>query len=364
MSPCDALISRAIGQFHIPDSLKSVAKVISGNIAANLISMVTSILIVRWIVPHEMGLWNAALLVTIYSPALQLGVFNGLNRELPYLIGAGDKDRALQMAQAAYAWSYVLMGVSTLSGALVAVWFWMKGQPVWCFTSLAVAVLVVCSWPTNYLTTTYRTNSEFGRLAKNTVVVALAGAALVMLVWRFHFNGLLVRAASVGILGVAALYYRRPLPVRPRWETRQLIQLARVGLPIWLAGMLSLFFMSMDRLILVRSTQVLGYFTIAIQMGAFVRLIPTAFPRLSCIREWHIDMVKPTVPWIFGESQERAHSLHRRSGWSLVRAGGYFCRLLSAFVLPKYGPGIRAAQWSRISSGWRWGCTCSITYSM
>ncbi len=345
MFSCDALISRAIGQFRVPDSLKSVAKVISGNIAANLISMVTSILIVRWVVPHEMGLWNAALLVTIYSPALQLGVFNGLNRELPYLIGAGDRDRALQMAQAAYAWSCVLMGVSTLCGAFVAVWFWMKGQPVWCFTSLAVAVLVVCSWPTNYLTTTYRTNSEFGRLARNTVVVAVGGAALVLLVWRFHFNGLLVRAASVGVLGVAALYYRRPLPVRPLWETGQLIQLARVGLPIWLAGMLSLFFMSMDRLILVRSTQVLGYFTIAIQMGAFVRLIPTAFtivlyPRMAhrygqthCAMDlWRIARKGALAASALG-------LVVGVCGWLLLPT---FVRI----VLPKYGPGIRAAQWS------------------
>jgi O-antigen/teichoic acid export membrane protein len=340
-SPTDS----SIGQFRFTSALKSVAKVISGNIAANLITMVTSILIARWVGPYDMGAWNTALLVTIYSPTLQLGVFNGLNRELPYLIGAGDKKRALHMAEAAYAWSWLLMGVSILCGALVAVWFWTKGLPVWCYTSIAVAAIVVCSWPTYYFTTTYRTHAEFGRLAKNTVAVALAGVFLVLLVWRFHYDGLILRASLLSILGVAALYYRRPLPVKPQWGTSQLVQLAKVGIPIWLVGQLGTFFMSLDRLMLVKSTQVLGYFTIAIQVGTFVRMIPGAFG----------VVLYPQMAHRYGESHCAMDI------WRIAKKGALAASVLGLvagvcswlllptfvrMVLPKYGPGIRAAQLS------------------
>jgi O-antigen/teichoic acid export membrane protein len=341
----DSLIERAKRYFQFANTLKSVGKVIGGDLTAYLLTMVTSVLIARWVGPYDMGIWNAALLVIVYTPTLQLGVFNGLNRELPYLIGTGDKDRAMRMAETAYAWAWLLIGVSILCGALVAVWFWMQGQPVRCFTSLAVSVMIVCSWPTQYLTTTYRTRHEFGRLAKNTVTVALMGVALVLLVWRFHFNGLLLRASLLSILGVAALYYRRPLPVKPQWGTSQLVQLAKVGIPIWLVGQLGAFFMSLDRLMLVKSTQVLGYFTIAIQVGAFVRMIPGAFS----------VVLYPQMAHRYGEShcamdiwQIAKKGALAASVLGLV-AGACGWLLLPTFVrlvLPKYGPGIRAAQWS------------------
>jgi O-antigen/teichoic acid export membrane protein len=70
-------------EYGFTSALNSVAKVIGGNIATSLISMVGSILVARWVIPSDMGVWNAAVLVTLYSPMLQLGVINGLNRELP-----------------------------------------------------------------------------------------------------------------------------------------------------------------------------------------------------------------------------------------------------------------------------------------
>jgi len=331
--------------YSFTSSLKSVGKVISGNIAANLITMVTSILIARWVGPYDMGAWNTALLVTLYSPTLQLGVFNGLNRELPYLIGSGDKNRALRMAKAAYAWSWLLVGVSILCGALVSVWFWTKGQPIKCFTACAITVMVICSWPTLYFTTTYRTHAEFGRLAKNTVAVALAGVVFVLLVWRLHYDGLILRASLLSIFGVAALYYRRPLPVKPQWGTSQLVQLAKVGIPIWLLGQLDTFFISLDRLMLVKSTQVLGYFTIAILVGTFVRMTPGAFS----------VVLYPQMAHRYGEShcamdiwQIAKKGALAASVLGLV-AGACGWLILPTFVrmaLPKYGPGIRAAQLS------------------
>lgn len=341
----DSLITRAKSDISFISALKSVAKVIGGNLAASLVSMVSSILVIRWVIPYDMGVWNTAALVTLYTPILQLGVFNGLNRELPYLIGSGKRDLASRMVKAAYAWSWLLIGVSVLCGGLVAAWFWAHGETVRCSTSIAVAVLIICSWPTLYLTVTYRTNSEFGRLATNTVVVAFIGVALVLLVWWFHFNGLLVRAALLSILGVAALYYHRPWPVRPQWGTNQLVQLAKVGIPIFLAGQFGAFFMSLDRLMLVRSTQVLGYFTIAIQVSTFVRMIPVAFgtvlyPRMAhrygethCAMEiWRIARKGALAAAAFG-------LVAGICGWLLLPT---FVRLL----LPKYVPGIRAAQWS------------------
>jgi O-antigen/teichoic acid export membrane protein len=167
----------------------------------------------------------------------------------------------------------------------------------------------------------------------------------VLLVWWFHFNGLLLRAALLAILGVAALYYHRPLPVRPRWGGTQLVQLAKVGIPIFLVGQLGTFFMSLDRLMLVRSTQVLGYYTIAIQVSTFVRLIPGAFG----------TVLYPQMAHQYGETHCAMDI------WRTAKKGAFAASVLGLvagacgwftlpifvhMVLPKYAPGIPAAQLS------------------
>ena len=265
------------GMFPARESIMSVFKVITGTFATSVISLVTSIFVARWTTPYDLGVWNAALLVTVYTPTLQLGVFNGLNRELPYFLGAGDKTKAQSMAESAYAWSLLLTAASVVLTGAAAAWFEYHHQRVLCYTAMAVGANVVCYWMTGYLTTTYRTHAEFGRLAQNTVMVAIVGAALLPLVWLFRYEGILLKASLISMLGVCALYFRRPMPVRPRWDYFTISHLARVGIPIWVAGQVASFFVSLDRLVLVKSPQLLGYFTVAIQVAAFARAIPIAF---------------------------------------------------------------------------------------
>jgi hypothetical protein len=64
-------ISAIIGN----SSINSVAPVITGTIATSLISLGASILVARWTLPYDIGVWNAALLATIYMPVLQIRRF-------------------------------------------------------------------------------------------------------------------------------------------------------------------------------------------------------------------------------------------------------------------------------------------------
>ena len=330
---------------HPHGMLKSVAQLVSGNVTAGLVTMISSILVARWTDPRDMGIWNTALLVSIYSPMLQLGILNGLNRELPYLIGGDDEGSAVRMAQAAYAWVWLLMILSAMCGVAAAVWLWIIAKPTLALTSLAISIVVLSSWPTQYFTVTYRTHSEFGRLARNTVISAGAGTVLALLVWQFQFHGLLLRAAIVAVLGALILSWKRPLRVRPKWGTSQLVHLAKIGLPIWFVGQLSAFFMSFDRLVLVRSTDILGYFTIAILAGTFARIVPAAFA----------TVLYPQMAKGYGKTHcamdlwrlaRRAALAAAAIGLAVGICGWLILPTFVHLILPRYSPGIPAARCS------------------
>jgi O-antigen/teichoic acid export membrane protein len=341
-------LRKAIKKYTSSTFAKSVATVISGNLATSLISLITSIFVARWTNPHDMGLWNLVLLVTIYAPILQLGVFNGLNRQLPYFIGKGEKETAISMAEASYAWCLTLTAGSTFFTIILANWYWYSGQLMYCYTAIAIGIIVLSSWLSQYLTVTYRTSTEFGRLAKKTTLVALFSVPFTLLVLYFGYVGLMARAALIAVLGVAGLYFRRPVQVLPRWNKSILFQLIRVGMPIWLLGQLGTFFLTLDRLVLTDSPILLGYFSISMQAGTFASMVPIAitmviYPQMvqkygathSAISAWRLATKGALAATALG-------ALTGIIGWILIP-------IFVQILLPAYMPGAVAAQWASLT---------------
>lgn len=339
------MIKDALRRFVSSTSVKSVGKVVGGNIATSLISMIASVLVARWTLPYDMGIWNTALLVTVYAPVIQFGVFSGLGRELPYLFGTGKSEKAMEMAQTAYAWALSLSALTMASAVLVSSAFWANGLGRLAATSVAIGTIVACSWLSFYLGTTYRTHSEFGRLAKNNTLVAVVGIPLTILVLRWGYSGLIIRAAIISLFSLAVLYFRRPIDVRPVWNKLIFYRLVKIGAPIWMVGQLGAFFITLDRFVLVAVPQVLGYFTVAIQTAVFSRSIPIAFT----------VVLYPKMAHKYGENHNAMDI------WYMARKGAVGASLLGLFVglcgwfilpkfveiiLPKYVPGISAAQYA------------------
>lgn len=336
---------RALLEYARSPVMRSVAQISAGNIAVMAIQLFTGFLMARWVAPYDMGIWNTVNIVMVYVPFLTLGVFSGLNRELPYLIGSGFSEDARGMSEATYGWAVTLAILTWPAVLISAVWFFTQGEAKLAWATLALGATVFFSWFAGYLGTTYRTHHEFGRLARNNTLVALVGVALMLFVMQYGFRGMLGRAALLSFLAVAALYYRRPLPVRPKWDTARLVSLAKVGVPIYLLGSLWSVQASLDRVFLLGSTQALGLFTLAIQAGTTARLIPTSFT----------TVIYPKMAQRYGETH-RAEDL-----WTMAAKGALAASILGAlagavgwvvipymvrWLLPMYMEGIRAAQWA------------------
>ena len=52
--------------------------------------MFVGIIIMKWLSPYNLGLWNAVSIFLAYIPFFQFGIQNGLSIELPVLMGNND----------------------------------------------------------------------------------------------------------------------------------------------------------------------------------------------------------------------------------------------------------------------------------
>ena len=93
-----------------------------GNLVAMAMRLVGGILLGRLVAPGTLGLFAGIGLVLGYSSIAQLGVLNGLNRELPYHIGRGNVARAHELAAAGQAWALATGGVVSVCLLGVAAW--------------------------------------------------------------------------------------------------------------------------------------------------------------------------------------------------------------------------------------------------
>ena len=112
-----------------------------------------------WPVRRRIGL------VLGYASIAQLGILNGVNRELPYHMGRGDIARAHALAAAGQAWALATGGVISLCLLAVAAWQLVQGDLQQAAGWATNAILAMFAFYGNggYLSITFRTSSELVR---------------------------------------------------------------------------------------------------------------------------------------------------------------------------------------------------------
>ncbi|MEN6457564.1 MAG: oligosaccharide flippase family protein [Thermoguttaceae bacterium] len=266
-----------------------VGSMATGNMISALLSMVGGILMMRLVAPKTLGLFTGIGLIQQYLPFLQIGVLNGMNRELPFFVGKGDHHRVRELASVAQAWALLLGGVSGLALLGVAAWQLVLGQwwPAagWATNAILAFLLFYKTW---YLQYTYRTSNDFARLALATVVENTVAFLLLGLVALLNFYGMCFRVILAGLVGTALLHYWRPVRVGPSWKFHHFKHLLAIGAPIFVVNqILSVWTPLNSNLVLwYMGTEGMGLYYVAITAVNALEILPLAvgavlYPRLA-----------------------------------------------------------------------------------
>jgi O-antigen/teichoic acid export membrane protein len=307
----------------------------------------------RYIGPEVLGTFNGIGLALGFTRFLQLGIFNGLNRELPYYIGCNDQPRVRELAAAAQAWAIVLGIVVGLPFLAVAGWQAVSGNWTLAAGWLANGVVgFVFFYATMYLPATYRTSHDFARLSSVNVIQNAIALLLVAAVVVWGFYGLCLRAAVPVLLGVWILRRWRPIRVSPKWNLSHLWRLLIIGLPIFAVGELGgPLWLLIDQKLVQHFLQDrgLGLYSMVIVAGSSMELLPQAFsqvlyPRMSEQYGRTHDLaaimsmtVRPTIMLVAGIVP-------------VVALAWFLAAPLATLLLPKYVEAVPAMQWSVLGS--------------
>lgn len=247
------------------------------SLLASLISMVTGIIIIRWIEPSQLGIWQSLTIIQLYLPFLEVGIPNGLNRELPFQYGQGNKEKGVELAQTA---QFYMIGNAFLlfAGTLLVVpilYFFAYDLKV-VTGALAVGLMASMTTYDRYLTVTFRSAQSFLELSKIQFIRSIAQLILFPIVYFYNYYGLLLYSFLVLFVFVVLKHFNRPILEGPKWDKESFFFLIKTGLPVFGMGYLRGISNSFTRIVLLMKGSVLqvGLFTPVNAVGAIITILP------------------------------------------------------------------------------------------
>jgi MATE family, multidrug efflux pump len=324
-----------------------------GNLIGLFLRTLAGFLVARLVEPATLGLFNGFGLANKYALMLQFGTINGLAREIPYAIGQDDYQRAQQLTAAGYAWMWLMTGVAFLIMGGFGVHAFFSGSVQHAVGWFTFAFIVALSLLFHIYEVTYRTHSNFGKLATIEIIRSVLSLVLLVAVYFLDFYGLCIRGLLLGAAGLALVYIWRPMKeVKPSWNWPNLKDLWKVGLPIYAVAQLEVLWQAVNSTLVLTTlgTEGMGLFSLAMTIGNVMQILPNAFSKVTMpraamtfgkggrFRSVFGTLIKPTLVLF---------ALMVPAVLIGIPAVDWFTRTL----LPNYIEGILAAQWALVMAG-------------
>lgn len=247
----------------------------TSSVLLQAINMLCSLLVLKWLPPREMGLWQSLLLLGTYAGIAQGGAIHGLSREMPFAMGQAKDTEVAELVGTAQISAAVGAGLCLLGIPLG--WLFFSTQAERWGTSAVLFATAVGIYR-NYLRATYRASRTFDSLAKIQGIEALLALGTLPLVWGLGFAGLAVRHLIIEALSCLLNHLLRPMKSLASFRWRSLERLIATGLPIFAFAYLSDVARSLPRLALLKLGGVLwvGVFAPASAMVGVIQMVPSA----------------------------------------------------------------------------------------
>jgi len=268
--------------------IKNNRTVLSFSGAATLLSvvqLVANLLVIRWISPEQLGIWNTIIVFKSYALFLNFGVTNGLNRELPFLLGRNHRRVAKRIAESAL---FVSLAAAVLALATLTISSAMAETSQMRWSLQILGVVCALSFVNMYFGTTFRTNQAFLLFAKINVVLTGVELLTLLLPANYGYDGFLARIALIELVKLSLFLVFQPFPVLPRFSKFGFVFLISTGIPLFISTYLSAITDTFKRVILkgASSFEMVGLFSPALAVYSFNNLLPRIlgqfiFPKLN-----------------------------------------------------------------------------------
>lgn len=242
------------------------------------VGFLTSFLVARFVSPEENGIIESYFLILPYFGFIQLGVFNGLNRNIAFYKAKGELSKVnLQVGTSLY----VSRFVSILSFIIVLGYLYVNQKTYTLLDYLAIFGVLLISFFTPialHIDTTFRSGQDFKKLG--TLRFYEAGVQLLLTPLLFFLRGygkVIIQVVKV-LTGALLRIKHSPYNVKPHFDLSSYKDLLKVGFPLLFGGYIfTLYTISDQSIISIKlGPTALGYYFLSKLIITTMLIVPSS----------------------------------------------------------------------------------------
>jgi O-antigen/teichoic acid export membrane protein len=232
-----------------------------------------------------MGIWATVVTFETYASLVRIGIVNGMNRELPFALGAGQKATAISYAETTL--SFTIFNIILILIAVPFFIFHLELNNIFIACISVILIRVTATFYTSYLSGTFRSDDQFNKLSNiqfSMLIVKLISAPLIVL----GIYGFLLFELIQVIFNTILLHIYRPFRIKPKFTKGAFTSLLKIGLPLFITSNAINFIDTLPRLFIIQfgNVKLMGLYTPIFMFLSYVSMFPNVlttylYPKLS-----------------------------------------------------------------------------------
>ncbi len=204
-----------------------------------IVNIVAGFLVLRWVGPEEMGVWQLLIMINTYAVIGNLGITTGLSREFPFLLGKNRNETAIELAATTKAYTFFCLIATLFIWIVLLGYFVLQGKPTnYLLTFTTVMLMLAISFYKDYVLTLFRTNTAFNKLSKSFLFQGIIAILLLPIIFLFKYQGYLFYNILTSVFSLGLLIMINPVKVTGTFKRANFVLLFKTGMPIYLMGYL------------------------------------------------------------------------------------------------------------------------------
>jgi len=243
---------------------------------ASVAQLVSGFIIIKYVDPSELGIWKSVQILTVYSFFILFGINNGLNRELPFLLGQDKLELAKNSAGVALFINILTSCLILFVGLITVISISNMINNKVLLAALTIIPYIIINHYNNYIGVTYRSRNSFNTLSNIKLVESALMLLTVLFVVFYGYKGMLLRALAMLFAVTFFMHIYRPVKVSPIWNKNILVNLYKTGIPIFIVDYIKNICQTVAPLIVLKKSgfEMVGFFSFGMMVFTTLSVIP------------------------------------------------------------------------------------------
>jgi O-antigen/teichoic acid export membrane protein len=248
---------------------------------------IVAMIVARWVGPQKFGIWNSLQPLLAYGVIFFCGIPNGLNREIPFLMGKGAARDAQELINFSVTFVFCVSSFIGITTVLLSPLFDVPDN--FRFPIRFVGILFI---PMNmYILFQFLLKSRIQFYAMSTQQFLFAFFYPICTLISAFFagiSGFILGQALSAMIMVFVIYRISTFRINIAFSWKSFKRLSRIGLPLMGAGLLFSLLTTVDRWVILAYLGVkdLGQYTVAILIFGALSIVPIVisqqmYPRMA-----------------------------------------------------------------------------------